>query len=326
VVRLKAPQDGETIVRDRVQGEVRIANQQLDDKVLLRGDGTPTYMLSVVVDDHDMAITHVIRGDDHLTNAFRQLQIYSAMGWSVPEFAHLPLIHGADGAKLSKRHGALGIEAYRDMGYLPEALRNYLLRLGWGHGDDEIISTSQAVQWFDLDAVGRAPSRFELAKLENQNGHYIREAHDDRLVDEVVARLDGNVDEAARTRLARGMAGLKSRAKNLKELAENAGFYVSSRPIKLDPRAQQLTAGPSIWPQPEAPRAKAHGRATPRPSPALSRNAVASSGQLFSLRGADRVHRFSGSRSWKSWAATTWGMATASPDALVAVRQLVAIG
>ena len=166
VIRLKAPQTGETVVHDLVQGEVRVANEQLDDMVLLRGDGTPTYMLSVVVDDHDMGITHVIRGDDHLTNTFRQIQIYDAMGWAKPDFAHIPLIHGPDGAKLSKRHGALGVEAYRDMGYLPEALRNYLLRLGWGHGDDEIISTEQAIDWFDLDGVGRSPValRFRQAR------------------------------------------------------------------------------------------------------------------------------------------------------------------
>src|SRR5690606_32873346 len=182
VLRLKAPQAGETAVQDLVQGEVKVANEQLDDMVLLRGDGTPTYMLSVVVDDHDMDITHVVRGDDHLTNTFRQHQLYDAMGWAVPAFAHIPLIHGPDGAKLSKRHGALGVDAYRDMGYLPEALRNYLLRLGWGHGDDEIISTVQAIEWFDLGGVGRSPSRFDFAKLDNLNGHYIREADDARLV------------------------------------------------------------------------------------------------------------------------------------------------
>jgi len=159
VIRLKAPQEGETVIEDKVQGRVTVANAQLDDMVLLRADGTPTYMLSVVVDDHDMAITHVIRGDDHLTNAFRQTQLYRACGWEAPIFAHIPLIHGPDGAKLSKRHGALGVDAYREMGYLPEALRNYLLRLGWAHGDDEIITTEQAIEWFDLDAVGRSPSR-----------------------------------------------------------------------------------------------------------------------------------------------------------------------
>jgi glutamyl-tRNA synthetase len=173
-IRLRAPQTGETVVEDRVQGTVTVANDQMDDMVLLRGDGTPTYMLSVVVDDHDFGVTHIIRGDDHLTNAFRQNQLYSAMGWAAPIFAHIPLIHGPDGKKLSKRHGALGVEAYRDMGYLPETLRNYLLRLGWAHGDDEIISTEQAIQWFDLPGIGRSPSRLDFAKLDNLNGHYIR--------------------------------------------------------------------------------------------------------------------------------------------------------
>src|SRR6202011_6171111 len=158
-----------------------VANSELDDLIILRADGTPTYNLSVVVDDHDMGITHVIRGDDHLNNAFRQKQIYYALGWAVPEFAHVPLIHGPDGAKLSKRHGALGVDAYREFGYLPEAVRNYLLRLGWSHGDDEIISTEQAIAWFDIDAVGRAPARFDFQKLDNINGHYIREAADARL-------------------------------------------------------------------------------------------------------------------------------------------------
>ncbi len=174
VIRLKAPQAGVTTIHDRVQGDVTIANAELDDLIILRADGSPTYNHSVVVDDHDMGITHVIRGDDHLNNAFRQTQIYRALDWPAPEFAHLPLIHGPDGAKLSKRHGALGVEAYREMGYLPEALRNYLLRLGWSHGDDEIISTEEAVRWFDLDAVGRAPARLDFAKLDNLNGHYIR--------------------------------------------------------------------------------------------------------------------------------------------------------
>ena len=246
VIRLKAPQTGITTVQDLVQGEVQVANEQLDDMVLLRGDGTPTYMLSVVVDDHDMAITHVIRGDDHLTNTFRQLQLYQAMGWDVPRFAHIPLIHGPDGAMLSKRHGALGVEAYREMGYLPEALRNYLLRLGWGHGDAETISTEQAVQWFDLDGVGRSPSRFDFAKLDNLNGHYLREADDGRLVELIRPQLEGRiarpVDGDGLARLTRGMAGLKQRAKTLKELAASAAFYVLPRPLAPDAKAAaQLT-------------------------------------------------------------------------------------
>ncbi|MFZ0693148.1 MAG: glutamate--tRNA ligase, partial [Alphaproteobacteria bacterium] len=244
VVRLKAPQTGETVIQDRVQGEVRVANDQLDDMVLLRADGTPTYMLSVVVDDHDMGITHVIRGDDHLTNAFRQAQIYLAFDWPIPEFAHIPLIHGADGAKLSKRHGAVSLEAYRDMGFLPEALRNYLLRLGWSHGDAEIISTQEAIEWFDLDAVGRSAARFDLAKLTNLNGHYIRATADARLVEHVVpfiAKLVGHEpDQAARQRLAAGMPGLKQRANALVELAKSALFYVCERPIPIEPAAEKL--------------------------------------------------------------------------------------
>jgi glutamyl-tRNA synthetase len=243
VVRLKAPTSGETAVQDKVQGEVRVANDQLDDMVLLRSDGTPTYMHSVVVDDHDMGITDVIRGDDHLTNTFRQLQIYQAMGWRPPRFAHIPLIHGPDGAKLSKRHGALGVEAYRDMGYLPEALRNYLLRLGWGHGDDEIISTEQAIRWFDLDGVGRSPSRFDFAKLDNLNGHYLRQADDTRLATDVTRRLGVAPDAAIERRLIAGMPGLKARAKTLKELAENARFYTLNRPLAPDGKARALLTG-----------------------------------------------------------------------------------
>ena len=249
VIRLKAPREGETIIRDHVQGEVTVANQQLDDLIILRADFSPTYNLSVVVDDHDMAITHVIRGDDHFTNAFRQTQIYRALDWEVPDFAHVPLIHGPDGAKLSKRHGALGVDAYRDLGYLPEALRNYLLRLGWSHGDDEIISTAQAVQWFDIDTVGRAPARFDFAKLASVNGHYIREAADDRLATLVAAQLERSLgttlDDAARARLNRAMPGLKPRAKTLVELADHARFYVAPRPIAIDAKAKALLDDPA---------------------------------------------------------------------------------
>ena len=237
VIRLRAPQTGSTVILDGVQGEVTVGNEQLDDLVLLRADGTPTYMLSVVVDDHDMGITHVIRGDDHLTNAFRQTQIYLANGWSVPQFSHIPLIHGPDGAKLSKRHGALGIEAYRDMGYLPETLRNYLLRLGWGHGDDEIIGDAQAIEWFDLPGIGRAPARLDFAKLDNLNGHYLRQADDARLVDLLAERI-GPFNQAQRAILLAAMVGLKSRAKTLVELAENARFYVAIRPIPMDEKAR----------------------------------------------------------------------------------------
>ena len=244
VVRLKMPREGETVIHDLVQGAVTVANDQLDDMVLLRADGTPTYMLSVVVDDRDMDISQVIRGDDHLTNAFRQVQLFLALGWEPPAFAHIPLIHGADGAKLSKRHGALGVEAYRDLGYLPEALRNYLLRLGWSHGDEEIIATEQAVAWFDLDAVGRGAARFDFAKLDNLNGHYLREADDGRLVALVrpilEKRLGGPLDEAGQGCLLRGMPGLKPRAKTLAELADTAAFYVSPRPLKVTEKAAKL--------------------------------------------------------------------------------------
>ncbi len=247
-IRLKAPLEGETVTDDRVQGEVRVANQQLDDMVLLRGDGTPTYMLSVVADDHDMGITHVIRGVDHLTNAARQTLLYNSLDWDVPVFAHVPLIHGPDGAKLSKRHGALGVDAYRDMGYLPEALRNYLLRLGWAHGDEEIIGTEQAIEWFDLDGVGRSPSRFDFARLENLNGQYIREADDSRLVALILPHLaeaiGQEVDETSRKRLLVGMAELKQRAKTITELAESAVFYVRRPTFPLDnPKAAKLLAG-----------------------------------------------------------------------------------
>jgi glutamyl-tRNA synthetase len=201
-------------------------------------------MLSVVVDDHEMAITHVIRGDDHLTNTARQIALYDALGWGTPTFAHIPLIHGADGAKLSKRHGALGVEAYRDMGYLPETLRNYLLRLGWSHGDEEIISSEDALRWFDLDAVGRSPSRLDLAKLDNLNGHYLRQGDDARLVDLVVplieARVGHAVDETGRGRLQAAMAGLKERAKTVLELSESADFYVIQRPMVPDEKASAL--------------------------------------------------------------------------------------
>ncbi|MEX0923805.1 MAG: glutamate--tRNA ligase [Rhodovibrionaceae bacterium] len=241
VIRLKMPQSGETAIEDAVQGKVTVANAQLDDMVLLRGDGSPTYMLSVVVDDQDMGITHVIRGDDHLTNAFRQHQLYKALGWAPPVFAHVPLIHGPDGAKLSKRHGALGVEAYRALGYLPEALRNYLLRLGWGHGDDEIFSTAQAIEWFDLDGIGRSPARFDFAKLDNLNGHYLREAEDSRLAGLVAERL-GGTDEAGHARLVRAMPGLKARAKTVKELADNAEFYLAERPISVNEKAAKLLA------------------------------------------------------------------------------------
>lgn len=245
VIRLKAPTEGETVIEDRVQGRVTVQNSELDDMILLRSDGTPTYMLAVVVDDHDMGVTHVIRGDDHLNNAFRQLALIRAMGWLEPVYAHIPLIHGADGAKLSKRHGALGVDAYRDeLGMLPEAVNNYLLRLGWGHGDDETISREQAIQWFDLDHVGRSPARFDLKKLENVNGHYIREADDGRLADMIAPRVEREMgvalDGEQRTLLQRAMEYLKPRAKNLNELADGAAFLFRTRPIGMDEAASAL--------------------------------------------------------------------------------------
>ena len=243
-IRLKAPLEGVTVIEDLVQGRVEIANEQLDDMVLLRGDGNPTYMLAVVVDDFDMGITHVIRGDDHLVNAFRQVQLFKAMDWPLPAFAHIPLIHGQDGAKLSKRHGALGVDAYRDMGYLPEALRNYLMRLSWSHGDEEIISTEQAIEWFGLDAVGRGAARFDFQKLESLNGHYIRQTDNARLTELIMpklqAMLDGVLAEGAESRVKMGMDGLKERAKNLNELAENAKFYATPRPLQPDEKATQI--------------------------------------------------------------------------------------
>ena len=243
-IRLKAPQHGSTTIHDLVQGEVTVANTELDDLIILRADGTPTYNLSVVVDDYDMGITHVIRGDDHLNNAFRQKQIYDALGWAVPQFAHVPLIHGPDGAKLSKRHGALGVDSYRELGYLPEALRNYLLRLGWSHGDDEIISTEQAIEWFDIDAVGRAPARFDFAKLDNLNGHYIRAAEDERLVALIAPKLEKLVGkpltDVELRRVREAMPELKLRPKTLAELAANARFLVAPRPIRLDEKAARL--------------------------------------------------------------------------------------
>jgi glutamyl-tRNA synthetase len=252
VIRLKSPRDGETVIEDRVQGRVTVQNGELDDFILLRSDGTPTYMLAVVVDDHDMGVTHVIRGDDHLNNAFRQLVIIRAMGWPEPTYAHVPLIHGPDGAKLSKRHGALGVDSYRDdMGYLPEAVANYLLRLGWGHGDDEIISREQAVQWFDLDHVGKSPSRFDFKKLENLNGHYIREADDARLAELIAPRL--GVSGGEKALLVQAMPELKARAHTLIELAEGARFLFAARPIEPDEAAAAL-----LTPDADLLLAKAH--------------------------------------------------------------------
>ncbi len=251
-IRLKAPREGETVIEDRVQGRVVFANKDLDDLVLLRSDGTPTYMLAVVVDDHDMGVTHVIRGDDHLTNAARQTQIYAAMGWDVPVFAHVPLIHGPDGAKLSKRHGAAGVDAYRAMGYLPAALRNYLVRLGWSHGDAEIMTSEQMIEWFDLPAIGRSPARFDFAKLENINAHYIRSSSDKELVAAIRALLPHLPDKAAYAasigkqgwrKLELAMPGLKERARTLIELIDNSEYLFAKRPLPMEQKAQELLGG-----------------------------------------------------------------------------------
>ena len=243
VIRLKVPTEGETVIQDEVQGKVTVQNAEIDDYVLLRADGTPTYMLAVVVDDHDMGVTHIIRGDDHLNNAFRQLPVVRAMnniegGWPDPVYAHVPLIHGSDGAKLSKRHGAVGVEAYRDdEGVLPEALFNYLLRLGWGHGDREEITREEAIELFDLDGVGKSASRFDIKKLQNLNGHYIREADDARLARLVAARIGDNADEKL---LAEAMPVLKPRAKSINELTEGAAFLFVERPLPITEKAASL--------------------------------------------------------------------------------------
>lgn len=256
VIRLKAQQTGETIVHDKVQGDVRFANDQLDDMILLRSDGTPTYMLAVVVDDFDMGITHVIRGADHLNNAARQLQIIDAMGWPIPVYAHVPLIHGPDGAKLSKRHGALAVDEYRKMGYLAEAMRNYLLRLGWSHGDDEFIPTAQAIEWFNLETIGKSPARFDFKKLDNLNGQYIRAMDNAELAAAVAdflaeAAPPRHLDAKATARLKAAMPGLKERAKTLIELSDRAEFLYSDGPRELDegaakilsPEARKVLAG-----------------------------------------------------------------------------------
>ncbi|HEX8416978.1 MAG TPA: glutamate--tRNA ligase [Methylobacterium sp.] len=252
VIRLRAPSDGETVVEDGVQGRVVWQNRDLDDLVLLRSDGNPTYMLAVVVDDHDMGVTHVIRGDDHLTNAARQGQIYAALGWPVPSMAHIPLIHGADGAKLSKRHGALGVDAYRDLGYLPAALRNYLVRLGWSHGDQEVFSLDEMVAAFDLKAIGRSPARFDFAKLENLNGLYIRGSDDAALVDAIEGILPALGPSRGlptafpadlRAKLIAAMPGLKERAKTLVELLDSAYYLTAARPLALDEKAAGLLGG-----------------------------------------------------------------------------------
>ena len=248
-IRFRAPEAGETVVDDQVQGRVTFANKDLDDLIILRSDGNPTYNLSVVVDDHDMGVTHIIRGVDHLTNGARQMQIYQAMGWTAPVMAHLPLIHGPDGAKLSKRHGATGAEAYRAMGYLPEAMRNYLARLGWSHGDDEIFSTEQLVSWFGFEGMGKSAARFDFAKLENLNGHYIRNCADAELLERFLAFLPhaaggpemlARIDAPMRAKLKRALPGLKERAKTLVELQSSAQYLFATRPLGVDDKAKAL--------------------------------------------------------------------------------------
>ena len=249
VIRIKAPLEGETVIHDRVQGDVRFPNKDLDDFIILRSDGTPTYMHAVVVDDHDMGVTHIIRGDDHLTNAARQAMIYRAMDWEIPVMAHIPLIHGPDGGKLSKRHGALGVDAYRAMGYLPSALRNYLARLGWSHGDDEVMTTEQMIEWFEIEDVNKSAARFDFQKMEALNGLYMRQTDDDRLFDIFVSTLPyleggkaflDKLDEKLRAQLRAALPGLKERSKTLVELLDGAGFLVAERPIALDEKAAAL--------------------------------------------------------------------------------------
>ncbi|MEM6620649.1 MAG: glutamate--tRNA ligase [Pseudomonadota bacterium] len=243
-IRLRAPRDGEIVVDDQVQGTVTWKAETLDDLILMRSDGTPTYMLAVVVDDHDMGVTHVIRGDDHLTNAARQSLIYDALGWARPVFAHIPLIHGADGAKMSKRHGATSVTEYRDMGYLPSAMRNYLARLGWSHGDDEYFTDAQMVEWFGLDAVGKSAARFDFKKLENLNGQHIRETDDAKLVrmaEELLAlQQKPALDTARRGKLTHAMPGLKARARTMVELVENAYYILADAPLDFDEKASKL--------------------------------------------------------------------------------------
>ena len=245
VIRLKAPQEGETVVEDLVQGTVRVANSELDDMIILRSDGTPTYLHAVVVDDHDMGITHVIRGDDHMTNTFRQIQVYQAMAWELPRFAHLPMIHGPDGGKLSKRHGATSVLEFQQQGMLPEAMCNLLLRLGWGHGDAEVLDRAEMIRLFDLDGVGKSAARMDPAKLQNLNGVWLRRADDDRLTEDVAARLRAEglpVDDAALARIRRLMPGLKERAKTVLELTESAAFLARPTPLAFDAKAlSQLT-------------------------------------------------------------------------------------
>jgi len=246
-VRMKMPRGGATTIADKVQGDVTVQNDELDDMILLRADGTPTYMLAVIVDDHDMGVTHIIRGDDHLNNAFRQIQVYKAMDWAIPVYAHIPLIHGPDGKKLSKRHGALGVEAYEEMGFLPEAMRNYLLRLGWSHGDDEIISTEQAIKWFNLENIGKGPSRFDFDKVDNLNGHYLRELNPAVLLPYLQSDLENLVGHTLtaveKQRLIKAIPSLAERAKRIPDLLEGSSLFCNTRPLQLSDKAAKQLAG-----------------------------------------------------------------------------------
>ena len=249
VVRIKAPLEGEMLIKDLIQGEVRVPCSELDDMILLRADGTPTYMLAVVVDDHDQQVSHVIRGDDHLNNAFRQTVIYEAMGWTTPCFAHIPLIHGQDGKKLSKRQGALGIDWYHTQGYLPEAMRNYLLRLGWAHGDDEIIPTQKAIEWFDLSHIGKGAARFDMEKLNHINAHYLKECEDVWLTTQLMTQLEAKEitpSDLQKAWIAQGMKDLKQRVKILSELVEVSSFYYNPLPLSLDEKAKKALSGDGL--------------------------------------------------------------------------------
>jgi glutamyl-tRNA synthetase len=240
VIRIKAPRDGQTIVDDLLQGKVIVQNSHLDDMILLRSDGTPTYMLAVVVDDHDMEITHIIRGDDHLNNASRQQLIYEAMGWNIPKMVHIPLIHGPDGAKLSKRHGALGVESYKDMGYLPLALNNYLLRLGWSHGDDEIISRQQAVEWFSIEGMGKSPARLDFAKMNHMNAHYLRSMKEADLAKLIFEKLDQNLSEQSKNNITLGLEAMKPRAELIKDLVDLSSIFIVDNEVKCTEEAKSL--------------------------------------------------------------------------------------
>lgn len=249
-IRLRMPREGETTIHDIVQGDVTVKNSELDDMVLLRADGTPTYMLAVVVDDHDMEISHIIRGNDHLNNAFRQYQLYVLMEWAIPKFAHIPLIHGADGKKLSKRHGALGVDAYRDMGYLPEAMRNYLVRLGWSHGDDEYIPTTKAIEWFNLESVVKSPARFDFDKLDNLNAEYIRQADTNYLFNLIQSKVEEQIkhtiSEQEKTWLIAAIPSLKERAKRLPDLVESALIFTECKPMTFTDKAAGMLNGNSV--------------------------------------------------------------------------------